>query len=243
MKRLFFSILALSILVSGCSTYKTQYTGFRPPEDYANTQRIGSVTIGAEAYPDKEAAKQAFGFDIKAAGLLPVQIVLDNPGTDSFEVITPQTFLVDQTNRYWQLIPNHVAVERVEEATEAGAILKGAGKKGMYGAATGAILGAAIGIVTGQNVAEAAGTGAVIGGAGGAVMGGAQEGSSKEREYRISDDLRNKGIEGKNIPPISLANGFLFFPAEAETAKELRVQIREKGTGRIHQLLLPFPAQ
>jgi hypothetical protein len=243
MKRLFFSILALSILVSGCSTYKTQYTGFRPPEDYANTQHIGNVTIGAEAYPDKETAKQAFGFDIKKAGLLPVQFVMNNPGTDSFEVVTSQTFLIDQTNRYWQLIPNKVAVERVEEATATGAIAKGAGKKAMFGAAAGAILGAALGIVTGENVAEAAGKGAVIGGAGGAVIGGTQEGTSKEREYRISDDLREKGLEGKTIPQASLANGFLFFPAEAVSAKELRVQLREMGTGRVHQLLLPFPAQ
>lgn len=240
MKKLFFPFLVLAIFVSGCSTYKTQYTGFRPPEDYANTQRIGNVTIGAEAYPDKEAAKHAFGFDIKGAGLLPVQFVMNNPGADSFEVVTSQTFLVDQTNRYWQLIPNKVAVERVDEATETGAIAKGAGKKALYGAAAGAILGAALGIVTGDNIAEAAGKGAAIGGAGGAVIGGTQEGTSKEREYRISDDLKEKGIEGKTIPPASLANGFLFFPAEADTAKELRVQLREKGTGRVHLLLLPF---
>lgn len=243
MKRLFFSILALSVFVSGCSTYKTQYTGFRPPEDYANTQRIGNVTIGAEAYPDNQTAKNAFGFDIKGAGLLPVQLVMNNPGSAGYEVITSQTFLVDQTNRYWQLIPNKVAVERVEEATEYGAYAKGAGKKAVLGAAGGAILGAALGIVTGQNVGEAAGKGAVIGGAGGAIIGGAQEGTSKEREYRISDDLREKGLEGKTIPPASLANGFLFFPAEANSAKELRVQLREQGTGKIHQILLPFYAQ
>jgi len=216
MKKLIFVILVLMIGIGGCSTYKTQYTGFRPPEGYPNTQRIGDVTIGAEAFAEKETARNAFGFDIKGAGLLPVQIVMNNPGSDSFEVVTSQTFLVDQTSRYWQLIPNSVAVERVTEATETGAIAKGAGKKAMLGAAGGAILGAAIGIVSGHNVAEAAGKGAAIGGAGGAVLGGAQEASSKDTEYRISDDLREKGIEGKTIPPSSLVNGFLFFPAEAE---------------------------
>ena len=240
MKKLFYFFLLFLLFTSGCSTYKTQYTGFRPAEDYANSKSIGSTTIGAEAYPDKETAKHAFGFDIKGAGLLPVQLVVNNPGSDSFEVVSSQTFLVDQTNRYWQLIPNQVAVERVEEATEFGAYAKGAGKKAMLGAAGGAILGAALGIVTGENIAEAAGKGAAIGGAGGAVIGGAQEGTSKDRAYRISDDLREKGIEGKTIPPASLANGFLFFPAEAETAKEIRVQLRETGTGRVHLLVLPF---
>lgn len=243
MKRLFVAILGVLFLVSGCTTYKTQYVGFRPPEDYANNQKIGDASIGAEAYPDKQTAKNAFGFDIKGAGLLPVQLVMDNPGSVGYEVVTSQTFLVDQTNRYWQLIPNKIAVERVDEATETGAIAKGAGKKAMLGAAGGAILGAALGIVTGSNVAEAAGKGAVIGGSGGALIGGTMEGTSKEREYRISDDLRDKGLEGKIIPPASLASGFLFFPAEAESAKELRVQLREEGTGKVHQLRLPFPAQ
>jgi hypothetical protein len=240
MKRLFFPILVLLIFVCACTTYKSQYTGFRPPEDYANTQRIGSTTIGAEAYPDKKIAKKAFGFDIKGAGLLPVQLVMNNPGSIGYEVVTSQTFLVDQTNRYWELIPNQVAVERVEAATKTGAIAKGAGTKAMLGAAGGAILGAAIGIVTGSNVAEAAGKGAVVGGAGGALIGGTQAGTSREREYRISDDLRDKGIEGKIIPGASLANGFLFFPAEANSAKELRVQLREEGTGRVHLVVLPF---
>nr|MDA3970099.1 hypothetical protein [Desulfobulbaceae bacterium] len=107
-------------------------------------------------------------------------------------------------------------------------------------AAGGAILGAAIGIVTGSNVAEAAGKGAVVGGAGGALIGGTQAGTSREREYRISDDLRDKGLEGKIMPGASLANGFLFFPAEANSAKELRVQLRETGTGMVHLVVLPF---
>jgi hypothetical protein len=240
MKNLILAILVLMIGFTGCSTYKTQYSGFRPPEDYPNTQHIGSMTIGAEAFPEKEVAKHAFGFDIKGAGLLPVQLVLNNPGSESFEIVTSQTFLVDQTNRYWQLIPNPVAVERVSDATKTGAILNEAGKKSMLGAAAGAILGAAIGIVTGENVAEAAGKGAAIGGAGGAVIGGAQESTSREMEFQIADDLKKKGIEGKTIPPASLANGFLFFPAEADTAKELRVQFKEGVTGEVHLVILTF---
>ncbi len=240
MKKLMCCFFILIFIGAGCTTYKTQYVGFRPPQDYPNNQRIGDIAIGAEAYPDKAIAKEAFGFDIKGAGLLPVQIVMNNDGASRYTIVTAQTFLVDETNRYWQLLPNTVAVERVEEATATGAIAKGAGAKALLGAAGGAILGAALGIVTGRNVGAAAGKGAVIGATGGALIGGVSEGTSKDREYRISDDLREKGLEGKIIPPASLANGFLFFPAEAKTAKELRLQFRDQETNIVHQLVLVF---
>lgn len=240
MKRLFCCFFVFIFIAGGCTTYKTQYAGFRPAQDYPNSQRMGDLAIGAEAYPDKETAKTAFGFDIKGSGLLPVQIVMNNDGASRYEIVTSQTFLVDDTNRYWQLLPNKIAVERVEQATATGAIAKGAGSKAMLGAAGGAILGAALGIVTGSNVAEAAGKGAVLGGAGGAVIGGVKEGTSKDREYRISDDLHEKGLEGKVIPPASLANGFLFFPAEAKTAKELRLQFKETDSETVHLVVLSF---
>ena len=240
MKRLICSLLVFVFMAGGCSTYQTQYVGFRPPQDYVNTQRVGDMSIGAEAYPNKEVAKTAFGFDITGAGLLPVQIVMNNDGAASYEIVTAQTFLVDETSRYWQLLSNKIAVERVEKATATGAIAKGAGAKAMLGAAGGAVLGAAIGIVTGQNVGSAAGKGAVIGDAGGALMGGTQEGTSKDRERTIASDLREKGLEGKVIPPASLANGFLFFPSEARSAKELRLQLREKSSGAMHLVVLKF---
>ena len=82
------------------------------------------------------------------------------------------------------------------------------------------------------------GKGAAIGGAGGVVIGGASEGTSGEREWRITDDIRAKGLEGKVIPRDSLANGFIFFPSEAESAKELRLQYRERETGIVHPVIM-----
>jgi len=236
-------LLLLFIVAFGlfaCTTYKTQYVGFRHAADYPNSVVAGGVVVGAEAFADQEAAKQAFGFDIKKAGLLPVQIVMDNKSATAVEVIGDQTFLVDNNNRYWNLIPNRAAVQRVADATETGAILGGAGKGAAWGAAAGAVLGAAFGVLTGENVAEAAGKGAAVGGAGGAVYGGSKEGTSVERERTIADDIRDKGLEGKAIPVQSLANGFLFFPAEAQSAKELRLQILDVHSGEVHALLLHF---
>lgn len=236
------AIFLLLLLVAGCATYKTQYTSFRPPEEYANVQTVDGIKIGGEAYADAAAAKDAFGFDIKgASGLLPVQLVLTNNSGKSLEIVSAQTFLVDTQNRYWNIIPNRDAVERVEKSTQLGAFFgSGAGKGATIGAVGGAILGAALGIVSGNNVGSALGKGAALGGAAGAVIGGTSEGVSPEREDRIIDDLRNKGLEGKVIPPGGLANGFLFFPGEAPGARGIKLQMRERETGKLLMFDLKF---
>ena len=96
-------------------------------------------------------------------------------------------------------------------------------------------------MLTGGSVGEAAGRGAAVGAAGGAVYGGAKQGTEPEKRQRtIADDIRDKGLEGKAIPEQSLANGFLFFPAEATSARELKLQIIEFQSGRVYTLGLPF---
>lgn len=233
-------VIAVLFGVISCTTYKTQYTGFKHAAKYHNSVTVSGVTIGAEAFADQAAAREAFGFDIKKAGLLPVQVVLDNQGGSNFEVVGNQTFLVDNNNLYWNLIPNKVAVRRVAKATESGAILAGAGKGAGWGTASGAVLGAAYGVVDGKNVAETAGKGAVAGAASGAVYGGRKGGTDPGRERIIAEDIRDKGLEGKSIPDQGLANGFLFFPAEAQSAQDIRLQMRNMQTGEIYKVLLSF---
>ncbi|MCM2359663.1 MAG: glycine zipper family protein [Geobacteraceae bacterium] len=238
-RRIIASLTLVLFAFSGCTAYKSQYVSFRPPEGYLNYQVVDGVSLGAEAYAVKDDAEKAFGFDIKGAGLLPVQLVLDNRSGRNLELVPGQTFLVDNEGRYWNVVPNHVAIDRLEKSTQLASFFgKGAGKGALLGATGGAILGAAIGIVSGRNVGEAIGKGAVIGGAGGAIIGGAQEGTSGEREHTIIDDIRAKGLEGKVIPREHLANGFIFFPGEADSARELRLQYREKETGKLQSVVL-----
>jgi hypothetical protein len=156
-------------------------------------------------------------------------------------VVSGQTFLIDDTNRYWKILTTKEAVERVQKATQAGAIGSGAGKGAMYGAAVGSVLGLALGIVSGHRAGEAALKGGALGAAGGAVIGGASKaGDEREREYKIAEDVRDKGVEGKVFLPDALASGFIFFPGEAPSAKELRLQIRLRESGRVQTLNLKF---
>lgn len=237
-KKLAALLTLLVMLQAGCATYKTQYVAFRPPEAFANQQQVDGVAIGGEAYAEKDLAENAFGFNIRNSGLLPVQLVLNNKSGSTLELIPSQTFLVDDKGGYWPVLPNRVAVERVDAYTESGSIGRGAGKGALLGATAGTILGAAIGIVSGQNVGSALGKGAAVGAAGGALLGGSKEGSSQDRGYRIADDIREKGLEGKAIPTDHLANGFLFFPGEATSAKEVRLQFLERESGKKQTVIL-----
>ena len=228
-------------LFTACTAYKSQYVGFRPAEDYVNRLVVSGVTIGGEAFADQSLAEDAFGFDIKGAGILPVQLVMSNQGGKNLEIVTEQTFLVNDENRYFPVIPNGVAVDRIAKSTQLASFFgRGMGTGAVVGAVGGAILGAAVGIVSGSNIGEAIGKGAAIGGASGAVLGSASEGTSGERERTIIEDIRTKGLEGKTLPWMSIASGFLYFPAEANTARELRMQLRERETGLIYPIVLKF---
>ncbi len=240
MPRKLISILLLcSFTLASCTAHQSRYVSFRPPEAYANRQDVAGIVIAGEAYAESRAAEDAFGFDIKSAGLLPVQLVLNNGSGRAVKIVTEQTFLVDRDGRYWQVVPNGVAIDRLDKSTELAAFFgRGAGQGALLGAVGGAILGAALGIVSRSNVGEAMGKGAALGGAGGAIIGGAKEGTSPERSHRIIDDIRDKGLEGKVIPEEYLANGFLFFPGEATSAKALKLQFKEIDTGKVYSITL-----
>jgi hypothetical protein len=239
MLRKYLSVLfIITFLIQGCTGYKSQYVSFRPPEAYSNKQVVDNISIGGEGYPDRAVARDAFGFDIIDTGLLPVQLVLDNRSNSTLSIVADQTFLVDAKGGYWPVVPNQVAVERVEKSTQLAAIGKGAGTGALFGAVGGAILGAAIGIVSGKNVGNAIGKGAALGAAGGAAIGTAKEATSTDRQTSIVTDIRNKGLEGKVIPKEHLANGFLFFPGEAKTAKAIVLQFKELESGKITRVTL-----
>lgn len=232
-------LLIIVAHLSACATYESKSVSFRPPQDYANYQNTSGLLVGAESFADSKLAEQAFGFDLRAAGLLPVQVVIDNKSGQGVEVVSGQTFLIDDTNRYWKVLTNREAVDRVQKATDAGSIAGGAGKGAAYGAAAGALLGLAIGVVSGRDVGSSVVKGGVLGGAGGAVIGGANKaGDDRQREYKIAEDVRDKGVEGKIMQSESLASGFIFFPGEVASARELRLQIKFRGDGRLQTLNL-----
>ncbi len=229
----------LIFFLAGCATsYKAQPLPFRAPSSYGNAVRVGGAVVAAEAFADPKKAEGAFGFDVRGAGFLPVQVIFDNEGTHSLQIVPGQTFLEDDTGNLWPILDDKTAYDRATKYAQTKEIFKGGAYSGFLGAAAGAILGAAIGIVAGRGVGEAVGKGAALGGAAGATIGGAQGYTSSDEARRtIMADLNRKSLENK---PISrgLAFGFLFFPGEAKSARQLRLQVMETDTRRVYVLSL-----
>jgi hypothetical protein len=234
-------LLAVLLALGGCSTaYQAKPLPFKVPSAYPNAQQVAGATMAAEAFADSKKAQEAFGFDVREAGFLPVEVVFDNQGSHPLEINAPQTFLEDAQGNLWPILDRNTAYERATKYSQTKEIFKEGAYHGFLGAAAGALIGAAVGIVSRQNVAVTAGQGAAVGAAAGATLGGAKGYFSDEARQTITDDLRQKSLQNKPVEPRNLAYGFLFFPGEATSAKELRLQLRETDTGQAHVVTFPL---
>jgi uncharacterized protein YcfJ len=229
--------LMIFMLVAACATaYRAQPLPFREPSSYANAAVVAGTTVAAQAFADRKKAEEAFGFDVRGAGLLPVEVVFDNEGPHSWKINPGQTFLEDGKGNLWPILDDKTAYDRTTKYAQTKQIFRQGAYAGFLGAAAGAIIGTAIGIVSGGKIGETLGRGAAMGAAAGATIGGVKgytEASDARRT--IINDLNNKSLENKPISQ-GLAYGFLFFPGEAKSAKELRLQVAETDTGKLYEL-------
>jgi hypothetical protein len=226
----------------GCSTaYKAQPLPFKTPAAYQNAVDVDGAQVAGEAFTDSKAAKKAFGFDILGAGMLPVQLVFDNQGQDSLEINPGQTFLEDDQGNLWPILTNDFAYQRATKYAQTNEIFKKGAYTGFLGAAAGSLVGAAVGIVSGQNVGSAIGKGAAVGAAAGATLGGATGAyGSDEARSSIVKDLQGKSLQNKPIEPGELSHGILFFPGEAKSARQLRLQLKDLKTNKVYTVTLHF---
>ncbi len=213
---------------------------FKMPSAYDNVVNVNGAELAAKAFADIDEAKNAFGFDIRSAGMLPVQLVFDNRSIHSLEINAQQTFLEDTEGNLWPILSNKIAYERATKYAKTTNIAKKSAYHGLWGAAAGTLIGAAIGIVSGEDVASAAGKGAAVGAAAGATLGGGHAYGSDEPVKDIISDLAEKSLQNNAIAPNTIAHGFLFFPGEVESVKQLRLYLIEKETGMGHVINLKF---
>lgn len=239
-KRLIITALITTILISGCTTaFKAQPLPFRLPSQYPNATEVAGVMVGAEAYVDSAKATPLFGFNIREAGMLPVQVVFDNRATTPLTINPGQTFLIDKDGNLWPILKENFAYDRVTKYTQTKKIFGEGAYSGFLGGVAGALIGAAVGVVTGEDVGKSVGRGAVVGAATGAVVGGASGAITADDAAReVMDDFKDKSLQNKPIPPGNIAYGFIFFPGEAQSAALLRLQLIEKDSGKIHNVEL-----
>lgn len=238
--QILFMAIGLIFSVACATSYKAKPLPFKTPASLPNATEVAGAIVAAQAYADPEKAKKAFGFDIREAGMLPVQVVFDNQGSHSFEVNASQTFLEDKEGNLWPILDREIAYERATKYAETKQIFKEGAYHGFLGATAGAVIGAAIGIVAGESVAKAAGKGAALGAATGGVLGGVKGFTSNDARRAVIHDLRRKSLQNKTVDPKGFTFGFLFFPGEARSSRQLRLQLVESDSRKVHVLKLSF---
>lgn len=232
------TVVSALILFLGCASYETKVVPFKMPAAYPNATDVAGAVLAAQSYGDQKEAEAAFGFDIIGTGVLPVKVIFDNKGPHPIDIVGGQTFLVDVDNNLWPVLEQRLAYNRIQKKTELGKVAPEAGKYGALAGIAGGVIGAAIGIVSGQNVADAAMKGAALGAATGIVMGGTKGLSDTDVQARIRSDLEKRTLENRSVRPGEIAHGFIFFPGESKKAVELRLQIKEVDTGKVHSLIM-----
>lgn len=236
-------ILIFCLFFTACGpAYKAQPLSFKTPTAYNNSVRVADTVIGGIAFSDPETANAAFGFDIRAAGMLPIQLVFDNQGAKTLEINPDQTLLEDEQGNLWPILTEEFAYERATRYAQTKETFKEGAYKGFLGAAAGAVIGAAIGIVSGD-LGESAGKGAAIGAAAGATLGGTEAYASNDARSEIINDLSDKSLQNRYITAGNLSHGIIFFPGEAKSAKQLRLQLKEKESGQTHTVYLKFDGE
>jgi len=233
-------LTAVLVMGLGCAGYEYKPVPFKAADAYPNHVVVAGAVVAARAWSDKAEAEKAFGFNIRGAGLTPVQVVVDNKSAQPLTLDPNQTLLRDVQDNLWNVLPAQVAYERIDKNVRVERMGGEAVRQGGLAAVAGAVIGAAFGIVTDQDIAEAALKGAAAGAAVGAVKGGVEGYGDPRSRSRISNDLKNKSLKDKPFPPHEITHGFLFFPGEVKEPTLLRLKVREVETGQDHIIELPL---
>jgi hypothetical protein len=226
----------VSLALTACASrvYAPAPVSFNRPSQLGNAVETLGTQVGARAFDEPREAKEAFGgFDVQAAGLLPVQVVFENGGEGTLEINPAQTFLEDERGNLWPILEEQLAYDRVTAYARTGSTFRAGVHKGFLGAVAGAAIGAAIGTVSSESVGTAAARGAAVGAAAAGTAGGAAAYASDEARRRIIQDLESKRLERRPVGPGEIVHGFLFFPGEAEHARMLRLQVRDAASGQV----------
>jgi len=107
------AITVLFTFFMACATsYKAKPLPFKAAASYPNAIEVAGATVGAKAFVNAKEAKEVFGFDVRGAGMLPVQVVFDNQGLHPLEINAVQTFLEDSEANLWPVLASKTAYER-----------------------------------------------------------------------------------------------------------------------------------
>ncbi|MDR2368542.1 MAG: hypothetical protein LBF58_10645 [Deltaproteobacteria bacterium] len=221
-------ILLLSIMLAtaACAPrYEFKPIPVRSLEGFGNRIDFGAGLVGAHAIYDPKELTRFFGFDLKKAGVVPVQIAVKNNQPQATLALTKAT-LLDAEGLLWEVLPPSVVVRRINEHTSGGLSGEQGARRTLLWGLAGGILGATIGVVSGSSVGEAAAKGAAVGGAVGATSSIVQASSETSDAGDIQKDFATRDMDHATVSPGDTANGLLYFPSEISQPKRLNLTFR-----------------
>ena len=234
------TLLVLTFLLgmAACTVYGDRVAPVPLPSSQTNHVDVMGAKLVAYPYVDDDSAEAVFGFDIRAAGLLPVRFVIDNQSSGTVQVDPNQTFLIDEQGQAWHLLTSEQAYKRVSRTVEVGETLLGAVKPSVLLGTAGAVVGFAIGILSSASIGEGIAKGAAVGASIGAIYGGGRRHETLDSEIRY--DLQRHYLRNQKVGKGQLAYGYLFFPGkdEAVSARALRLGLRLNRELRVVNILL-----
>ncbi len=149
----FYIYIFICILAGCASPLNTDTVSFLVPSSHENHKNIEGLHVAVVPVDTKEKSDETFGTDLKAAGILPIHLIVQNDGTKEFEINHEQIFGVanDVYTVAYTLnkAANHVRSSSIGTTAVAGAIT---------GMVAGAAIGAGIGAGVGQDDGGADGT-------------------------------------------------------------------------------------
>jgi hypothetical protein len=224
-KTLAIAVLALVAVAACAPRYEFKPVPVRPIDSFANLVHFAGGVVGANPIHDSGELTKIFGFDLKKAGVIPVQIAVRNDRPNGALTLTKAT-LLDSDGLLWEVLPSDVVVRRIDEHTSGGLTGEQGLRRSLLWGLAGGVLGAAVGVVGGTSVGEAAAKGAAAGAAIGITSSIAQAGTETSDARDIQRDFSTRNIDHATINPGESANGLLYFPAEAARPARLSLGFR-----------------
>jgi hypothetical protein len=217
-----------ALLLASCATYEYRAVPVRPISSYPGQASVGGAQIGALAFYDSRVLADNFGFDLKKAGVVPVQVMISNHSGSTVTVLEGAR-MEDVNGNQWELLPSEIVFHRINDYTEGSLDGRAGVRRTLTWGLAGAIVGAAVGAVGGTNIGEAAAKGAAVGGAAGAASSLMGAGTEQDTSEDVVRDFSARTMEHRSVQPGTEVSGLLYFPAEAAQPRRLILPLSAGG--------------
>ena len=209
--------VSVACLLASCAPSQDQNELVTLAESQASAMEAQGLRFQAMAYDDPVLAGSAFGFDIRAAGLLPVRFTLQNRSVGTVKVIPRQTFLIDQDGQAWPLLTSEQASNRLGRGAD---MTPTVSEKHVL-ESTDSFTAFALDLVAGSALS-------------------AESRPLQHKDNHVSQRFSGKGLRNPGVLAGQSASALLFFPGSQEIHGVRGLRIGYEQAGRLAFLTLPL---